>query len=412
MNLDLVRLRTLSRLASELGELDSEWEIERAVVTALGEVFAPTRAVELFLAVEGVDELLSTADGRGATDLVTRLGTGGPGTPLRAAVAQLRAPHLRGADPRAGRGSIMSAPMIVRGSVVGVLVVQRRVDAPDLWLRDLETLCAVAGQVGLALFHVRRNLTARRIRLAEDLEQARVVQRGFLPSLPPAIGNLRVATAYRPAFTVGGDFYDLVSVGEGRTMVVVGDVAGSGVAAALLASRISSAFRTLARDGHAPSQILAKLHVAVEESAPDSGFVTAVCLAIDSATGVVAVASAGHLPVLVRDMRGEVRLHGLDSGVPLGVPCADEYAEERFDLAWGDVLVLTTDGVVEALEDHETPHAMRVLSEIVSSAQARPRAVNRAILAALDAAPERLRADDVTVLTLQLADADEEPLSR
>jgi phosphoserine phosphatase RsbU/P len=283
------------------------------------------------------------------------------------------------------------------------VVVERGVGVPEFGFHDLETLSGIAGQAAIALWHARRRLTARRLRIAEDLQQAREIQRGFLPSLPPTMGRLRVASAYRPAFAVGGDFFDVVEAPDGAITIIVGDVAGSGVAAALLMSRISSDVRRLARDGRQPAEILEEISRTLHESAPDHGFVTASCLRVDITARTALLATAAHLPLLLRRANKRVELHRGQAGLPLGIVAGERWPEVALPLEIGDVLILCTDGVVEALSHEASPAGVLKLASIVKDAPLPVDKLAATVLAAIDSS-ERAHIDDLTLLVLEVAE--------
>jgi serine phosphatase RsbU (regulator of sigma subunit) len=394
----VLRMQRLSRLSEALSELENELDLERLVTSALAQVFAPASATELYLM--GETSLHRGHVACSMSSVLARL-RGRPFDDEARAEAVLRAPHLFGREPDQSRGCVMSMPIILRGELMGVIVVERPIDALDLTFADLEILSGVAGQIGFALIGLRRSQsTRRRMRIAEDLRQAREVQRKLLPTLPPSVGPLRVAAAYRPAFEVGGDFYDLVEGPSGETVVVIGDVSGTGVAAALIMSRISSEFRRLAHEGTPPAEILAELDRSLRSTALESGFVTAAVLLLDVSGCELRFASAGHLPLLVRRADREVDLFGRKSGVPLGVLEGQTWVEERIALAPGDLMLLTTDGALEAIDPEAGMKGLLRLGKLLRESTPDVDTVAAHVLEAVVRAEGR--ADDVTVLALQV----------
>lgn len=377
------RLSALARLSHELGTLGSEGELEAAVVRAADVLFAPAPRVTPFFDDDG--RMLSVVDGR---SLATYLDV-----PAVRSVAPQLLPEDASAGPR------MLAPMTVRGSLFGVLLIERSRGQPAFAPADLETLIGIAGQYGLAIYEQRRQLTQRRIELGADLAAARVVQRHFLPSLPPRIGPLRVAVTYRPAHDVGGDFYDVMHDAWGRVVVVIGDVSGCGIAAALIMSRISAELRRVSPMAKGPGQVLAAVNEFAMATLPDHGFVTAECLVIDPHDRNITLANAGHVPALVRRSEGDVEIRGEESGLPLGFVSGARWTEERFDFAEDDVILLSTDGVTEGI------HLERGLAEvaaILARASGDLDAIHRALLEAIDTSPHAHH-DDVAMLSLCLA---------
>lgn len=377
------RLTALARLSHELGTLASEGELEAAVLRAAGVLFAPAPRVTSFFDDDG--RMLSVVDGR-------------------TLAAYLHVPAAHSVEPQllpedASAGPRILAPMTVHGSLFGVLVIERSRGQPGFEPADLETLIGIAGQYGLAMYEQRRPLTLRRIELNADLAAARVVQRHFLPTLPPRVGPLRVAVTYRPAHDVGGDFYDVMHDAWGRVVVVIGDVSGCGVAAALIMSRISAELRRVSPMAKGPGQVLATVNEYAMDTLPDHGFVTAACLVIDPHERVITLANAGHVPALVRRRRGDVEIHGEESGLPLGFVSGARWTEERFDFAEDDVVLLSTDGVTEGIH---LEHGLAEVAAILARTSGDLDAIHRALLEAIDASPHAHH-DDVAILSLCLA---------
>ena len=148
---------------------------------------------------------------------------------------------------------------------------------------------------------------------------------------------------------MGGDLYDFVEVAGDRLVVVIGDVSGKGVPAALLMAKLISEFRAAATRAPSPTTILEDLNAGLAAQTLRGMFVTAACLVLDAESGRVAFADAGHLPFLWHRQRGGVVdvMQG-DGGPPLGIVLGARYPEQELFLGSGDTLLLYTDGVVEA----------------------------------------------------------------
>jgi serine phosphatase RsbU (regulator of sigma subunit) len=218
-------------------------------------------------------------------------------------------------------------------------------------------------------------------------------------SLPPGIG-VSAHTEYLPAFDVGGDFYGLTDLGGGRVGAAIGDVSGNGVSAALVMSRVASDIQRALVAGDAPATVLAAVNGGMLDAESEM-FVTASCMRLDTRSRRLTVANAGHLPVVVRRASGEVFTCGEASGTPLGMLPA-EYDEEEIHLDAGDIVLLMTDGVIEALEQPNGQMGMEFLIEHVRRAPHAPLLVSDRIRGAVEAARRRKTLDDVTWITLQL----------
>jgi len=178
-------------------------------------------------------------------------------------------------------------------------------------------------------------------RAAAELDAAREIQRTLVPLVLPEIEGCRLSSAYLPAEQVGGDFYQILKQTDGSTLIVVGDVSGKGLKAAMNGTLAIGALRTLAATGLSPAALLAALNREILH-AQQGGFITAVCARIDPG-GEVTFANAGHLHPYCN---GDEII--LDSALPLGTTPDAVYTEARLHLVAGDALTFLSDGVVEA----------------------------------------------------------------
>jgi len=204
--------------------------------------------------------------------------------------------------------------------------------------------------------HITRDLEIARRRLELDLELARRVQRGFLPPGPPEIPGYESFAFYESAYEIGGDYYDFIPLPGQRIAVLLGDVAGKGVAAALLMAKLGADARfcmlTEPDPALAVSKLNAMMHV-MEQSAIVNRFVTLVAAILDPANHTVTLVNAGHPPPLIyrRTTRSVSEAISNDvAGFPLGVVEGFEYASCLLSLDPGDSILAFTDGVTEAMD--------------------------------------------------------------
>ncbi len=186
-------------------------------------------------------------------------------------------------------------------------------------------------------------------RLSQELAVARAIQRGLFPHQPPQVDGLRFAARCLPARETGGDFYDFIHLGPGRIGIVVADVAGKSIAAALLMANVRSIWRATALTGASPRTVLERTNQALchDIQPPSSVFVTLFYAIIDCADMGVRFAGAGHPPPIL--CHG-ISIRELDAnGLPLGLVPTAQYNEAWVSLLPGDSLVMYTDGLVEAL---------------------------------------------------------------
>ncbi len=181
----------------------------------------------------------------------------------------------------------------------------------------------------------------------QELGTARSIQHALLPKDLPKLEGWKIAYHYQPAREVGGDFYDFLSLDEGRVGIVIGDVSGKGIAAALVMANTQSVLRAVARRGNiAPGQVLAEANEVLYAYIPAGTFVTCFYGILDPESGRIIYANAGHdPPYLQRDGDAQELMAG---GMPLGLMPGMPYEEKESVLAAGDDLLFYSDGLVEA----------------------------------------------------------------
>lgn len=243
---------------------------------------------------------------------------------------------------------------------------------------------------------------ADRLSLKSDLEIARDIQIAMLPRGPQQSGDTRVFGFTRPANTVGGDFYDILPLGDGRLMVAVGDVAGKGSPAALLMALLLAMLRTLVDEGLESARLIARLNVQICRHSPGSRFITFFYGLYDPKDGSLEYVNAGHLPPMLRRASGVIdRLDG--GGMALGMFDHATYETGHVTINPGETLVLYTDGITEAENRSGRAFEDSGLEAIVvaRASEAEPEALARAIIVAVEAHAGDVRlADDLTVAVL------------
>ncbi|MBI4816422.1 MAG: SpoIIE family protein phosphatase [Deltaproteobacteria bacterium] len=244
----------------------------------------------------------------------------------------------------------MCAPLLFRGDALGALYVSSPVLA-SFNAQDLELLAAIASQAALAVGTAKlHEELLKRQRLDRDLQLAERIQKSFLPQSTPQLAGYSFAAWYDPAFEIGGDFYDFLELKDGRVGIVIGDVSGKGVSAALYMARLMRDLHAVATADSDPSHVLERLNTTVIDSGHDDLFVTMLFAVLDPKLGTLRFANAGHMPPLIRSATG-MEVRDSVSGLPLGVMPNTTFASDALELGPGDVLLLYTDGLVEAMND-------------------------------------------------------------
>jgi phosphoserine phosphatase RsbU/P len=180
-----------------------------------------------------------------------------------------------------------------------------------------------------------------------DILEARDVQRGFLPKEIPQFPGLEISCAWQPARVIGGDYFDVFRLNCGQAAFCVGDVAGKGVAGALLMSNLQAAVKAIAEEAQSPQDLCAKVNQLVRANVAAEKYITFFYGLLDIDRGSFAYTNAGHnAPILVRSDRSVLLLE--EGGPVLGVFPEAKYNQGRVDFAPGDRLILFTDGLIEA----------------------------------------------------------------
>lgn len=250
---------------------------------------------------------------------------------------------------------------------------------------------------------------ADRVTMKRDLEIAREIQHWLVPASPPVIDGLDIAFATRPANTVSGDYYDAFlrgascgTVSSNRLLLVVADVAGKSIPAALLMATIQASLRTLAAAAVPLAELMLGLNrYACANSLSGARFTTAFVAELDIASRTLTYTNAGHNAPIVRRRSGAIeRLE--EGGVPLGVIAATRYDQGEVVLESGDVLIIFTDGVIEAENERQEEFGEPRLLALVDYMQ--PASAARAlenIITSVDGFVGHTRQhDDITALVL------------
>jgi len=195
--------------------------------------------------------------------------------------------------------------------------------------------------ITVVLFFRFTRVSREQARAAAEFRAAREIQQRLVPAELPTVVGFHIEAAFLPAQEVGGDFYQVLGQPDGATLIVVGDVSGKGLKAAMTGALTIGSLRTLAAENLGPAGLLARLNRQIHSTQND-GFVTCLAISITS-DRTVTLANAGHLPPYL----GGKEL-ALDPSLPLGIAPEADYAETTLTLSPGDILTFLTDGVVEA----------------------------------------------------------------
>ena len=257
-------------------------------------------------------------------------------------------------------------------------------------------------------YAAQRNVLARQVRkqrdeLLHDVELAAQVQRMFLPASQPSVQGLDVAGMMQPARGVGGDFYGCIPIDEHRVQVVVADVSGKGVSAALLMSATAAALQFQSNQAHDIQQTIARLNSGIHSVSDGEHYVTVVLAEIDVSAQSLRYVNCGHNPaLLMRSKTGQVETL-TSSCPPVGM-----FEQELCDISCleiesGDVLVFYTDGVTEAENQSGEEFGLQRLTAVAQSGFSLPaeKLMHTIFQAATDFCQDTGFSDDVTILVVK-----------
>jgi serine phosphatase RsbU (regulator of sigma subunit)/anti-sigma regulatory factor (Ser/Thr protein kinase) len=403
------RSRRLQGLAASLAEALTPHEVAEVLVRE-GTAALGARAGVVYLCDPQKEELVMEAHA-GYPDWFLELFRGMPmtaGSGAALAAREQRALWYSDADEygaahpafaegfrRMGYRAVTFLPLVTSGKVLGVVAlsfVESRAFAAD----EREHLTALASQCALAL--------ERALLYEHEHRVAATLQQSLLPQRLPWDERIEVAVRYRPGsagLEVGGDWYDVISLPNGRFVITVGDVVGRGVEAAASMAQLRNALRAYALEGHSPPVALQRVDDLVEQLG-EGDFATVVYLELDPDERTARFSTAGHPPpLLIIPGQGPVFLEGGRS-LPLGALGGPDRAEETIQLEPGATIVLYTDGLVER-RGLPIGAGLERLREAAAGAPEGTEALLDHLLKALGVG-EELR-DDVAALAVRFAGA-------
>jgi len=292
-----------------------------------------------------------------------------------------------------GIRSMLGVPVHVEGRVIGVMhigtLVLRHFDEDDVTLLQL-----AADRAALAIDNAR---------VSEQRAVTEIMQRTLLPDTLPQIPGMRFSAKYLPAgsgIKVGGDWYDVFQLANGRVAFVIGDVVGRGVLAASVMAEIRTALRAYMAQGHKLAEVVSMLNDLLVSMGRSRGATLSI-LELDPEAEELEAVTAGHLPPLLIEPDGETRLLEQTHGLPVGVRTGHSYQACRYPFPTGSRLLLYTDGLIERREESIDEGFRRLTTAAHAAAQRTDSSfADRVYRSLLDETPLE---DDVALLAVETA---------
>jgi phosphoserine phosphatase RsbU/P len=270
--------------------------------------------------------------------------------------------------------SVMCAPLLSgEGKAFGVIQLDTQDRTKKFTEDDLKLLLGVASQVAVALENAQMHVDLLvRDRFQRDLDLAREVQRGFLPQTLPEIPGYKFHAHYESALQIGGDYYDFIPLANRRLAVLLGDVAGKGVPAALLMAKLSAEARFCMLTETDPAAGITRLNELLLRAGMMDRFVTLAAAVLDPARHAVTLINAGHLtPMIYHAATGKLgdAVTSDVTGLPLGVLEGFQYSALQVELKPGDSILLFTDGITDAMNVQNVPFQLKGIHAAVGEAR-------------------------------------------
>ena len=298
--------------------------------------------------------------------------------------------------------SMMAVPLVGLDDVVdGIIHLDTQNPLAQFKPEDLDLLMAVAGQAALSYESTRLLVShLEKVKQDSEMEIASDVQRALLPDKFPQVPGYEFYAAYEAAQAVGGDYYDAFELADGRVCVSFGDVAGKGVPGALIMSRIASCVQNVMRFATDLAEAFDAINDHMCAKMVEGRFVTYVLAVIDPQTHEVQLCNGGHASPVIRRADGSVEEFDTEMiGIPIGVMADYPYEVVRRTLGPGEAVVITTDGVDEAMAPDGTLYTRERAVEFVRTAPPHAEDLTLALLADVRRhAAGREQNDDITIM--------------
>jgi sigma-B regulation protein RsbU (phosphoserine phosphatase) len=297
----------------------------------------------------------------------------------------------------------INIPLVAKDRPIGVMSLEGG-EACCVDAEHERVLNTAANQIAVAIENAQlyEEILSRERKLESDLQLARELQRSMLPDEPPVLPGFEFGSTYLPADNLGGDFYDYLRVPEGGTGIVIADVSGKGVAAAMTMAASRGAVRSAMEHGNHPAALLQAANRRLFRDIKRNVYITACYGVLDPARGTFSYSSAGHFPPIL--VRGTGETQYLEAGgTILGMFDEVGYEEETLQLGSGDLICFYTDGIIDAFNMKDEPFGEKRLENLLEKIHRLPatEVVRRLVSTVQDYAAGCGQHDDMTIIVLK-----------
>jgi serine phosphatase RsbU (regulator of sigma subunit) len=300
--------------------------------------------------------------------------------------------------------TMMAVPLQTKQRIIGLIYVDSPFILREFTKDDLSLLTVMANVAAIRIENARLAEIEQTERIMQrDLSQAAEIQGGMLPQQAPDVPGADLAGFNAACRTVGGDYYDFFPYPDGRVALALGDVSGKGMPASLMMMALHARVQVLAEDPGNLAAFMTRLNKATCANCPSNRFITFFFCVLDTVTGELTFANAGHNPPILVRASGEAEM--LEGGGPvLGILPTAPYSEQRTQLNRGDMLVLYSDGVTEATNTEQVEYAEERFIAVLQQHRTEPasaivEAVTKSLAEFAAGAPQ---ADDITLVVAKV----------
>jgi serine phosphatase RsbU (regulator of sigma subunit)/anti-sigma regulatory factor (Ser/Thr protein kinase) len=305
-------------------------------------------------------------------------------------------------------------PLVSQGELIGLLNLGSRLSEQEYSADDRALLSNLATQAAPALrvaqlVRQQKEEARQRERIEQELRIARLIQQTLLPKVLPELPGWQVSAYYQPAREVGGDFYDFIELPEDQMGIIVADVTDKGVPAALVMATTRSMLRSAAEQLITPCEVLRKANDLLCDDIPENMFVTCIYAVLNTRSGNIRYANAGHDLPYIRHASGVSELYA--TGMPLGLMPDMDYEEKEATINPGETILFHSDGLAEAHNQQREMFGFPRLKEKMAEHQGGPELINYLVDELNSFTGEAWeQEDDVTLVVVENTTPDSEPV--
>lgn len=275
-------------------------------------------------------------------------------------------------------------PLMINERIIGMLLFGLKQTGSQFDGKDLDLLISAANQTAISIENARLyHSEIEKKKLERDLENARHIQESLLPKALPSFRALQLSGVTLPAQHVGGDYYDFIKVSDTKLFVIVGDVSGKGLSAALYMSKLQTMIRLYCTDEKSPREVLCEINKKLFGDMERNYFITATLAMIDTDTREIKICRAGHPSTLIvkNGKCDKIKSAGIGLGLDKGEAFDSALEEVELKASAGDVLAIYSDGISEAMnEKHEEFGEENILRILEETYEASPLTIQNEIL--------------------------------